>query len=69
MKAKVFDPEECMMEKLSLIPELIENHLVIFCVATYGEGDPTDNNKALFELLEEGTESFQGVKYAVNVLS
>lgn len=38
MKGAAIDPEECDMEKISILPEMIENHLVIFCMATYGEG-------------------------------
>ena len=30
----------------------IENGLVIFCMATYGEGDPTDNAHELHEWLQ-----------------
>ena len=39
---------------------------MIFCVATYGEGDPTDNAQDLYEWLKERTESLKGLRYAVS---
>lgn len=64
MKGMVADPEECDMTELSQLAE-IENHLAIFCVATYGEGDPTDNAQEFFEFLESGEEQLEGVQYTV----
>nr|SVE75622.1 EOG090X027R [Daphnia hispanica] len=58
------DPEECEMEELSKLSE-INNSLVIFCMATYGEGDPTDNASAFYEWLKSEEPDLTGVNYAV----
>lgn len=49
------------------LPKLtdIENSLVIFVMATYGEGDPTDNAHELHEWLQ-GDQDLQGINYAVS---
>ncbi|XP_039251885.2 NADPH--cytochrome P450 reductase-like [Styela clava] len=64
MKALVLDPEECSMDQL---PEVIniEKSLAIFCMATYGEGDPTDNAQDFYEWLENCDEDLKGMKFAV----
>ncbi|XP_017485883.1 PREDICTED: NADPH--cytochrome P450 reductase-like [Rhagoletis zephyria] len=64
MKAMVADPEECEMEDLSKLHE-IENSICVFCVATYGEGDPTDNCQEFFEWLNNGGTNLSGLRYAV----
>ncbi|KAH3886012.1 NADPH--cytochrome P450 reductase-like [Dreissena polymorpha] len=64
MKGMVADPEECEMEDLSRLSE-IEKGLAIFCMATYGEGDPTDNAQEFYEWLQTGDVELAGVKYAV----
>nr|XP_027203327.1 NADPH--cytochrome P450 reductase-like [Dermatophagoides pteronyssinus] len=64
MKAMVADPEECEMEDLPKLQE-IENSLAVFCVATYGEGDPTDNAQEFFEWLNGGGAELNGLRYAV----
>jgi len=64
MKGMVADPEECDMEDLTKIPE-IENSLAIFCMATYGEGDPTDNAQEFNEFLNNGDVDLTGLRYAV----
>lgn len=68
MKAMVADPEECEMEDLSKLHE-IENSICVFCVATYGEGDPTDNCQEFFEWLNNGGTNLSGLRYAVRVAS
>uniref|UniRef100_A0A672PRI1 NADPH--cytochrome P450 reductase n=1 Tax=Sinocyclocheilus grahami TaxID=75366 RepID=A0A672PRI1_SINGR len=64
MKGMSADPEEYDMSELSRLPE-IENSLAIFCMATYGEGDPTDNSQDFYDWLQEGDADFTGVKYTV----
>ncbi|CAL1535316.1 unnamed protein product [Lymnaea stagnalis] len=68
MKGMVADPEECEMDDLAKLAE-IENSLAIFCMATYGEGDPTDNAQEFHEYLANGSEAMTGVKFALFVLS
>ncbi|TXT11153.1 hypothetical protein VHUM_01904 [Vanrija humicola] len=54
----VCDPEEYDFNKLDQVPS---DKAVIFVLATYGEGDPTDNAQPLFEfILEENVEFSQG---------
>lgn len=54
-----------LQSELSRLPE-IENSLAIFCMATYGEGDPTDNSQDFYDWLQEGDADFTGVKYTVS---
>uniref|UniRef100_A0A914P6A2 Flavodoxin-like domain-containing protein n=1 Tax=Panagrolaimus davidi TaxID=227884 RepID=A0A914P6A2_9BILA len=63
-KALVMDPEEIDPEEFERIC-LIHNPLLILCVATYGEGDPTDNAKQLYEHFENKEPDFKGLRYAV----
>nr|ODO01063.1 NADPH-ferrihemoprotein reductase [Cryptococcus depauperatus CBS 7855] len=51
----VCDPEEYDMEFLDQIQN---NSCVIFIMATYGEGEPTDNANAMMELLSEPSPEF-----------
>lgn len=51
--------------ELSRLAE-IENSLAIFCMATYGEGDPTDNAQDFYDWLQEGDADLHGVKYTVS---
>ncbi|XP_050023019.1 NADPH--cytochrome P450 reductase isoform X2 [Dermacentor andersoni] len=67
LKAMVADPEECEMEDLTKLPE-ITNSMAIFCMATYGEGDPTDNAQDFYQWLQDGSVDLPGVNYAVFAL-
>lgn len=64
LKGVALDPEECDMEDLPRVSE-IENALVIFCLSTYGEGDPTDNAQEFYEFLQRGDADLAGLNYAV----
>ena len=44
----------------------IENSLAIFCMATYGEGDPTDNAQEMYEWLQNGEMELNGLKFSVS---
>nr|XP_055051683.1 P450 (cytochrome) oxidoreductase b isoform X2 [Misgurnus anguillicaudatus]XP_055051684.1 P450 (cytochrome) oxidoreductase b isoform X2 [Misgurnus anguillicaudatus]XP_055051685.1 P450 (cytochrome) oxidoreductase b isoform X2 [Misgurnus anguillicaudatus] len=67
MKGMSADPEEYEMSELARLNE-IENSLAIFCMATYGEGDPTDNAQDFYDWLQEGDVDLSGVKYTVFAL-
>nr|QQZ00429.1 CPR [Cydia pomonella] len=64
MKGMVADPEECDMEELTKLKE-IPNSMAVFCMATYGEGDPTDNAMEFYEWLKNGDPDLTGLNYAV----
>ncbi|KAG6336105.1 hypothetical protein ID866_2971 [Astraeus odoratus] len=68
----VCDPEEYDFENLDQIPE---DCCVFFVMATYGEGEPTDNAVQLMQNLEEdsfefsnGSHKLDGLKYVVFAL-
>ncbi len=51
--------------------ELAEEEAVVFVVATYGEGEPTDNAKDFYEWLmssDREPDCFENLKYTVNTL-
>lgn len=59
----IFFQEELM--KLQEIP----NSLAVFCMATYGEGDPTDNSMEFYEWIKNGEPDLTGLNYAVSIIS
>lgn len=66
-------PTECdrvaFQAELSRLSE-IENSLAIFCMATYGEGDPTDNAQDFYDWLQENDdENLSGLNYTVSLSS
>ncbi|PWA20469.1 hypothetical protein CCH79_00003706, partial [Gambusia affinis] len=68
MKGMAADPEEYSMGELARLAE-IENSLAIFCMATYGEGDPTDNAQDFYDWLQENDdEDLSGLNYTVFAL-
>lgn len=68
LKGLVADPEECDMEDLTQIKSLEEDlegpTLCVFMMATYGEGDPTDNAQEFYEWLKSDND-LNGLNYAV----
>lgn len=58
LSSLVCDPEEYEFNNLDQVPE---DKAVFFVVATYGEGEPTDNAQPLLEfLMDDGVEFSQG---------
>ena len=53
------------MTRLSEIP----NAMAVFIMATYGEGDPTDNAQELYDFLQQQDQcDLNGLNYAVSDL-
>jgi len=50
-------------EDLKKLCSEIDNSLAIFCMSTYGEGDPTDNAQELHEWLNNGDVDLSGLRY------
>ncbi|KAG9351915.1 hypothetical protein JZ751_023166 [Albula glossodonta] len=67
MRGMAADPEEYDMSELSRLTE-IENSLAVFCMATYGEGDPTDNAQDFYDWLQETDAELEGVNFSVFAL-
>lgn len=68
IKAILLDPEEMNVEEFSHIAE-IPNAFIILCMATYGEGNPTDNAQELHEYISNNEMDLSGVRYAVPFFS
>ncbi|ETN60137.1 nadph cytochrome P450 [Anopheles darlingi] len=64
MKGMVADPEECNMEELLLLKD-IDKSLAVFCLATYGEGDPTDNCMEFYDWIQNNDLDLTGLNYSV----
>eukprot|EP00055_Hartaetosiga_balthica_P010127 m.42286 g.42286 ORF g.42286 m.42286 type:complete len:656 (+) comp7048_c0_seq1:67-2034(+) len=68
----VADIQEYEMDQLQKLKE-IDNAIVIFCIATYGEGEPTDNAQEFHQFLQNIEESgddfdLSGINYTVFAL-
>lgn len=64
MRALTADPEEISFDNLTRISD-IDKSLLVFCLATYGEGDPTDNAREFYDWLKRGESDLNGLNYAV----
>ncbi|XP_028937525.1 NADPH--cytochrome P450 reductase isoform X1 [Ornithorhynchus anatinus] len=64
MRGMAADPEEYDLADLTSLSE-IENSLAVFCMATYGEGDPTDNAQDFYDWLQETDVDLSGLRFAV----
>ena len=64
----MLDPEELDVEDFEQITEL-SDPLLVLCMATYGEGDPTDNALQFYEYLSEANINLDGLRYAVSFSS
>ncbi|XP_054022946.1 NADPH--cytochrome P450 reductase [Dryobates pubescens] len=64
MRGMAADPEEYDLADLSRLSE-IDKSLAVFCMATYGEGDPTDNAQDFYDWLQEADADLSGLRFAV----
>ncbi|KNC78985.1 hypothetical protein SARC_08600 [Sphaeroforma arctica JP610] len=69
LKALPYDMEDCEAADLERMKEC-ENAAIVLCLATYGEGDPTDNAIDFHQWLKDDGEgvSLEGVNYTVFAL-
>lgn len=58
-------PFLCLQSDLSRLSE-IDKSLAVFCMATYGEGDPTDNAQDFYDWLQEADADLSGLRFAVS---
>merc|ERR1712142_272496 len=69
IKSLVLNPEDVDFEELENLKDSnIKNPFIIMCLATYGEGDPTDNMTEMYEWItsdERETDMLEGVNFAV----
>lgn len=55
----------CLLQEELIHLKTIPNSLAVFCLATYGEGDPTDNAMEFIDWLKNGDADLSGLNYAV----
>jgi NADPH-ferrihemoprotein reductase len=70
IKAMVADLEDYDLERLETLSAEVDGAIAVFCLATYGEGDPTDNAAEFWNLLKDRDESdsamdLDGLTFAV----
>ena len=69
LTAFIYDPEDCdEWDDLALFRDLTDesgNSLVLFCMATYGVGDPTDNSIELIDWLKSTDLDLSRLNFAV----
>ena len=58
-----------MQEDVVKLGEEIEGSLAVFCVATYGEGDPTDNAQEMYDWLKNGDVDLSSLKLVYSLLA
>lgn len=63
----MLDPEEMNVEDFEKIKE-IPGVLLILCMATYGEGDPTDNAQEFYQHFMGANLDLTGVNFAVSLM-
>ncbi|KAI4878818.1 hypothetical protein NFI96_033302 [Prochilodus magdalenae] len=64
IKGMVADLEEYNMSELPRLTE-IASSLAVFCMATYGEGEPTDNAQDFYDWMQTTDCCLEGVHFAV----
>lgn len=65
-KSKSYIANFFLKEELTRMGE-IENSLTIFVMATYGEGDPTDNAQEFYEWLQNDRDDLDCLNYTVSI--
>ncbi|CAG9817113.1 unnamed protein product [Phaedon cochleariae] len=64
LKGMVADLEDYEMEELVNLKN-IPNSLAVFCLASYGEGEPTDNAREFCDWLQNSEPDLKGLTYTV----